>query len=543
LAQPTKIIAKRKAVKSPAVPESKKVAKTTKSTGPRTTRKRKLVLEATDEEKEQALKDDAIAKVEALKQKEESLKDGYDCGIDPKVFEDMYSKLPQKNVPDDVLAQQTLYGSADGKYATYIGNSSAFRDYFRRLQHPSEIPVKRAFDRILKGVYSKKDLTLSKNQPSSEQFNPLQTNPSESQTNSICNDAAQATTSTAPVIQFVNVTEDSDRTPSPPPEKSLTNKAISILDPTPDSEDMQPENNQEKPPTPNPENDQHKPQTPPPENNQNNPPSPPPNSEHTMPTSDSHKSPEPNETIIPNSEASHKNTSPVINVEKSPQHVADNTVTDVLPNNQQPPPNHIINPDNLMEELSNDCIFVPPFLPSRILNEPMDETKEDITNMLKAVNKNIRRLQHAIPTRSIESAEIDKECELMEVGLQNMIRAIRVSYKKDLEFRNEMARIKAEQERKEDEERERKRLEEERLEKERLEALAREQARLAEEARIAAEQARLERLASNAPEFALLMREDQDKLKQKVDEHSGILSAILETLKSINDRLPPQPQP
>ncbi|KAK2443586.1 hypothetical protein QL285_014675 [Trifolium repens] len=196
-----------------------------------------------------------------------------------------------------------------------------------------------------------------------------------------------------------------------------------------------------------------------------------------------------------------------------------------------------------MEELSNDCIFVPPFLPSRILNEPMDETKEDITNMLKAVNKNIRRLQNAIPTRSIESAEIDKECELMEVGLQNMLRAIRVSYKKDLEFRNEMARLKAEQEKREAEERERKRLEEEMIEKERLEALAREQARLAEEARIAAEQARLERLATSAPEFALLMREDQDKMKQKIDEHSGILSAILETLKNINDRLPPQPQP
>ena len=56
------------------------------------------MLEGTDEEKEQALKDDAIAKVEALKQKEESLKDGYDCGIDPKVFEDMYSKLKENSV-------------------------------------------------------------------------------------------------------------------------------------------------------------------------------------------------------------------------------------------------------------------------------------------------------------------------------------------------------------------------------------------------------------------------------------------------------------
>ncbi|WJX24379.1 hypothetical protein P8452_13494 [Trifolium repens] len=126
-----------------------------------------------------------------------------------------------------------------------------------------------------------------------------------------------------------------------------------------------------------------------------------------------------------------------------------------------------------------------------------------------------------------------------------MIRAIRVSYKKELEFRNELARLKAEQEKREAEERERMRLEDERLEKERLEALAREQARLAEEARIAAEQARIENLARNAPEFALLMRDDQEKLKEKVDVHAGLLASILETLKSINERLapPPPPQP
>jgi hypothetical protein len=372
LAQPTKILSKRKPVKSPAVSESKKVAKTKKNTGPRTTRKRKLVLpEVTGEDKEEALKNDAIAQVEALKQKEETLKDGYDCGIDPKVFDDMYSKLPPRNIPNDVLAQQTLYGSADGKFATYIGNKSAFRDYFRRLQHPSEIPVKRAFDRILNEVHSKKDLILSKNQPSSEQFNPLQTNPSESQTNSICNDATQATTSTAPVIHSVD--EDSDRTPSPPPQKSPTHNDMSILEPTPDSEDIQPEKNQDKPPTPNPENNNNKPQTPPPENNQNNPPLPPPTSEQTMSTLDSPKSPGPNDIINPDSEVSHKENSPIINVEKSPQPVVDNTVTEELPTNQQlvtnqqPPPNHITNPDTLMQDLANDCIFVPHFLPSRIL--------------------------------------------------------------------------------------------------------------------------------------------------------------------------------
>ena len=86
-------------------------------------------------------------------------------------------------------------------------------------------------------------------------------------------------------------------------------------------------------------------------------------------------------------------------------------------------------------------------------------------------------------------------------------------------------------------------MEDERIEKERLEALAREEARLAEEASIAAEQARIERIASTAPEFAFLMREDQDNLKKKVDAHADILVSILDTLKSINERLPPLPQP
>ncbi|KAK2437749.1 hypothetical protein QL285_022606 [Trifolium repens] len=243
LAQPTKTVSKRKPVKSPAVSESRKVAKTKKNTGPRATRKRKLVLtDLTDEEKDKADLEAAIAKVAALQKKEVLLKDGYDCGIDPNVFDDMYSKLPQRTVPDDVLAQQTLYGPADGKNPTYLGNKSAFRNVFKRLQFPSEIPVKRAFDKIFKGVNSKKDLDLSENQPSSEPFNTLQTNPSKSQANSICNDAAQTTTSTAPVVYNVNEVEDSDRTPSPPPQKheSLINKNLSTLEPSPEPEENQP---------------------------------------------------------------------------------------------------------------------------------------------------------------------------------------------------------------------------------------------------------------------------------------------------------------
>ncbi|KAK2409491.1 hypothetical protein QL285_044912 [Trifolium repens] len=201
-----------------------------------------------------------------------------------------------------------------------------------------------------------------------------------------------------------------------------------------------------------------------------------------------------------------------------------------------------------MQNLSHQCIYVPPNLPSKILNEPISETKEDITKLLQAVDKNIRRIQIAIPNISIESAYIDKECDLMEAGLQNMMKAIRESYKKDLEFSKELARLEAErieQEKREAGEREKKRLGDERLERERQEALAREQARLEEEARVAAEQARLEQLARNALEFALFMRQDQDNLKKKVDEHSDVLATILATLKSIDAKLhpPPPPQP
>jgi hypothetical protein len=137
-----------------------------------------LLTDLTEEEKEKADLEAAIAKVEAVKEKEVKLKDGYECGIDPKVFDEMHSKLPQRNDPDNLAAQQTLCGPADGKNPTYLGNSSAFRNVLKTLQHPPLIRVKRAFDRIFKGVNSEKDLTLSENQPLSEPFNTLQTNPS-----------------------------------------------------------------------------------------------------------------------------------------------------------------------------------------------------------------------------------------------------------------------------------------------------------------------------------------------------------------------------
>ncbi|WJX29503.1 hypothetical protein P8452_18138 [Trifolium repens] len=189
-----------------------------------------------------------------------------------------------------------------------------------------------------------------------------------------------------------------------------------------------------------------------------------------------------------------------------------------------------------------DCIFVPPHLPSRIANEPLDQTQDDITNLLKVVDKNLRRMSSQIPNRSIDTAHINKECDLMERNLVLMLRSVRKAYTTDLELRNEIARKEEEErlerERLEAEEKERKRLEDERVERERQEA---EQARLAEEARIAAEQARLEQIARNAPKYAQHIRENQDNFQRRLDEHSTMLAAIMTTLQSINARLPPQP--
>ncbi|KAK2450049.1 hypothetical protein QL285_009189 [Trifolium repens] len=212
---------------------------------------------------------------------------------------------------------------------------------------------------------------------------------------------------------------------------------------------------------------------------------------------------------------------------------------------QKTPPHQTNHLKTLMQDLSMDCIYIPPHLPSRIMNEPLDQTQDDITNFLQAVDKNIRRLSSAIPNRSIEKAHINKECDLMEQNLVYMIRSVREAYTRDLEVRNEIARKeeedRLEREKLEAEEREKKRLEDERIEKERQEAQAREEARLAEEARRAAEQARLENIARNAPEYAQNIRENQENIQRRIDEHSSMLAAIMTTLQSINARLPPPP--
>ena len=416
LEQPLKLApVKRKAAKSPA---GRKAAKAPKTTAPRTSRKpkvKKLLLDLTEEEKEEAKIQEALAKVAELSKKEEALKDSYDCGIEASAFDNMHKKLPQRNDPHNTLEQQTLYGPAFGKYSNFIGGSSAFRDYFRRLQFPSKISVKHAFDKILKGVNSEKVNDISENQPPSEQFNPILSYPSESQINSIYYAAEHASTSSAQVM----LDEDSDKTPSPPPQITITHKEI----PTKTTPEHEPEN-QPQPGNTEPETTQSEPEQ--------------------------QKSSEPD-----HGQASETHHADEHGHEKSPQHVAmdksfelptpikahvqqinESMNLEVL---QRTPPNQSQHLQHLLQDLSMDCIFFPPHLPSRILNEPLDQTQDGISSLLQAVDKNIRRMSSVIPNRSIETAHINKECDIMEENLVLMIRSIKQAYTKDLDFRNELA--------------------------------------------------------------------------------------------------------
>jgi hypothetical protein len=114
---------------------------------------------------------------------------------------------------------------------------------------------------------------------------------------------------------------------------------------------------------------------------------------------------------------------------------------------------------------------------------------------------------------SIDSAHISDEFKYMKKHFNLMIDVVEKAYTKDLEFRKEIARLEAkrlerekiQKEKQEAEQRERERIEQERIEKERQEALEREQARLAEEARIASEKAKLAEFVQNAPEVAIYL--------------------------------------
>jgi hypothetical protein len=348
--------------------------------------------------------------------------------------------------------------------------------------------------------------------------------------------------------------QDSERTLSPTPH-SPKNDSI-IMQETNDEESQQP--------TPN----QHKPQTPP--LNPSSEHQPPPPEHHHSPQTEHPPTPPPENTVTSDDVAVDNPLSTTVNdADKSPQHVDDfNTSTLATPLKERfqqlnqelfsevtTPPNNL---QAFMQKLSDNCIVARLDLPSRITNEPLHVSQDDITKYLCAVDKNMRRMTTAISERSIDDAHVETEFELMESTFLDMIRSAKQGYRKDLAFRVEIARKEEEEKlrkeaeelerkRKEEEERKRmeeeleqKRLEEERIEKERLEAHAREQARLAEEARIAAEQARFEELTRNAPEFALIIRQRQENMESKIDRHETLLNSIFQIL---NERLPPPSQP
>jgi hypothetical protein len=329
-----------------------------------------------------------------------------------------------------------------------------------------------------------------------------------------------------------------------------------------DDEPQESPPNQDKPPTPPPEH-QSSPQ-------EHRSPSP----EHQQPLI-TELSPSPSEHVIPNSDdvvVVNPLSTTVNDSDKSPQHVDKyNTSTLATPIKERfhqlyqeldsevtTPPKNL---QAFMQRLFDNCIVARLDLPSRISNEPLDVSQEDITKYLCDVDKNMRRMTTAISERSIDDAHIETEFEVMESTFLDMMKAAKQAYKMDLAFRIEIARkvegerlrkeaeelerkkIEEERLRKEAEELERKRLEEERIEKERLEAQAREEARLAEEARIAAEQAKFEELTRNALEFALIMRQRQENMEINIDRHETLLNSIFQML---NERLPPpppQPQP
>jgi hypothetical protein len=112
---------KRKAVKSPTVKKAAKVQKTTKTTAPRSSKSRakKMILkDLTEEEKEAAVVQAALAKVAEFNRKQDALKDSYDCGIGEAAFDDMHKKLPKRNDPHNLLEQQTLYGNETAQAST-----------------------------------------------------------------------------------------------------------------------------------------------------------------------------------------------------------------------------------------------------------------------------------------------------------------------------------------------------------------------------------------------------------------------------------------
>jgi hypothetical protein len=390
---------------------------------------------------------------------------------------------------------------------------------------------------------SKGEPSISKPKPFQKQ--PSQTKPPESKTNQLYDIAV---TGDAPSGHLVQDDEESEATR--PPKNTPPHPSIFIVDQTTLNLVATPEVDQTKPP------------------------SPPPSETDPTTLSEDLTQPQPDSTIQPplvtlpepeqqQQQNSEPNSAIIIHRSETsnepleqplPHEVVDNTVTVNLPINHhfqeisrtldmdhvEKSPPHTSDLNNLMDNLQKECISaeanpkdsdnlisVPKHLPAKILNQPISSTHDDIELLLKAINRNIRRLGNDVPNISIDSAHIAEECKLMKKDFILMIYAVEEAYTKALEFRKEVARLEAERlekerlekEKREAEERERNKLEDERIEKERQESLKREQARLAEEARIAAEKAKLAEFVQNAPEVAIKIREDQDDLRRTLNEH------------------------
>ncbi|KAK2369170.1 hypothetical protein QL285_082319 [Trifolium repens] len=153
----SRVFLKRKATKSPSGPHQKKAAKVT--TGARKPRRqRKLLMDATEEEKAEAVEEDILKQVADLekreKEKEKELENSWDCDVDPGEFDDMYAKLPQKDAAQTLALQKIYKDINNGKYPNYIVNGSVHASVFEKStsKQPPLVPVKRVFKTLIGDV-------------------------------------------------------------------------------------------------------------------------------------------------------------------------------------------------------------------------------------------------------------------------------------------------------------------------------------------------------------------------------------------------------
>jgi hypothetical protein len=189
LGEALKVTAKGKATKSPSEPRQKKAAKVT--TGKRKPRRqRKLLLDATEEEKAKAEEEAVLKEVADYdakeKEKEKKLENSWDSGIDPEVFDSMYDKLPQKDEAQ-ILATQKIYKSIDnGKYPNYIVNDSVNASVFEKSTfiQPHLVPINHIFKTLKGDVDPPKGCQKNRSFAEIQSLRGIQptSNPSESQT-------------------------------------------------------------------------------------------------------------------------------------------------------------------------------------------------------------------------------------------------------------------------------------------------------------------------------------------------------------------------